>query len=806
MGRTSILALLASAAMVSTPAVAQTASEQPNGQDPKAGAPNETFSSSDDIIVTAQKRSERLQDVPLAVTAVTGEALAARQINDTSSLVQAVPSLTFQQAANPVASSFRIRGIGTSLFGLGNESSVALVVDGVVSARQTQNFTDFADIERVEVLRGPQGTLFGKNATAGVISVVTERPSRTLEARGSLTVAEMGEYRASGTVSGPLTDTIGVRLTGYYNDVGGNIRNVLTGHDANATKSWGLRGKLEWRPSDTLTFLLAGDYRKSDANCCQNVLAKIGNPFRALLTGPITVRPDSDQVWNNDQTYVKSDQQTYSLQSNLDLGSATLTSITAYQRYHLIQNQEVDAFGYAQPVYISPASSAQFDLNYGNTHIANFTQELRIASNDPGPFTYVVGGFYSNVAIDRYFSRRRAVCATGVVGQPCPSPSYQSLASFSKLKNSSIAFFGQAELKLVGGLKAIGGVRVQHESISVDGQRLGVLVAGDTPYGGTASTWAGTSASDDAVTGKAGLQYEFSRFAQAYVSYTRGYKGLGLNTEISADFANQQPVQPEHVNAYELGFKGRTTDGTFSIAAAIFRADYTNLQVQANRSDPLNGVVNYVQTNAGSSRTQGFEIEATLRPAKSFSVTAAVTFAKNRFDIDGLNCPSQFQPGAPVIAIGGARPANACYRYQYRNAAGTLLTSGPTQDVRGGSLPVSPTWRINLSPRYEASIASNLTGFVQADLSYQSDQQFALEQDPLLRQDGYALVDMSLGVRQPAHGFSLTLFVKNVFNQNYYSGMTSAALVPANLTSLDIFAIRPKNANRYFGGTLGFNF
>lgn len=345
MGRTSILALLASAAMVSTPAVAQTTSEQPNGQDPKAGAPNETFSSSDDIIVTAQKRSERLQDVPLAVTAVTGEALAARQINDTSSLVQAVPSLTFQQAANPVASSFRIRGIGTSLFGLGNESSVALVVDGVVSARQTQNFTDFADIERVEVLRGPQGTLFGKNATAGVISVVTERPSRTLEARGSLTVAEMGEYRASGTVSGPLTDTIGVRLTGYYNDVGGNIRNVLTGHDANATKSWGLRGKLEWRPSDALTFLLAGDYRKSDANCCQNVLVKIGNPFRALLTGPITVRPDSDQVWNNDQTYVKSDQQTYSLQSNLDLGSATLTSITAYQRYHLIQNQEVDAFG-----------------------------------------------------------------------------------------------------------------------------------------------------------------------------------------------------------------------------------------------------------------------------------------------------------------------------------------------------------------------------------------------------------------------------------------------------------------------------
>lgn len=789
----------AGTAFVAVPAVAQSSES-----DAAATAPEATDAG--EIVVTAQKRSERLQDVPLAVTAITGEAMAARQIGDTRDLVQAVPSLTFQQATNPVASSFRIRGVGTSLFGLGTESSVALVVDGVVSARQAQNFTDFADIERVEVLRGPQGTLFGKNATAGVISVVTARPSRELEGRVSVTVAEMDEYRASGTISGPVGDTIGVRLTGYYNDIGGNIRNVLTGDDANRTKSWGVRGKLEWQPTDRLTLLFAGDYRTSDSNCCQSVLVKVGNPLRTLVSGPITVRADSDEIWNNDTTRVKSDQQTYSLQADLDLGAATLTSITALQKYHLRQNGEVDAFGHARPIFISPASVAQFDVNAGNTHIKNFTQELRLASNGSGPFTYVLGGFYSKVSIDRYFAQRRAVCLTGVVGQPCAAPIYQSLASDADLSNESIAGFGQAELELVGGLKAIGGLRVQHEKIAVDGERFGVLVPGDALFGATASARAGTSADDTAVTGKAGLQYEFSRFAQAYGTYTRGYKGLGLDTEIRANFAGQAPVLPEHVDAYELGFKTRTVDGTFGIAVAAFLADYTNLQVQANRSDPLNGIPSFVQTNAGNSRTKGFEIEASFRPSREFTLTAAVTYADNKFDIDGLNCPQQFRPGAPTIAIGGTRPINSCYRYQFRDNAGTLRVSDPVQDVKGGTLPASPKWRVNLSPRYERDLSSNLAGFIQADLSFQSDQGFTLEQDPLLQQDGYAIVDLSLGVRQPEHGFGLTLYVKNLFDQNYYSGMTAGALVPANLTLVDSFANRPRNADRYVGATLDYRF
>src|SRR5262245_53075043 len=211
---------------------------QATAESTEASPPQEALGL-EDVIVTAQKREQRQQDVPLAVTAVTGATLENQQINDTINLVKAVPSLTFQAGNNPSNNSFRIRGVGTSLFSLGVEPSVSVVVDGVVQSRQSQNFTDFADIERVEVLRGPQGTLFGKNATAGVINIITARPTRDLLIKSSLTAAQDDEYRASGTLSGPITDTLRARLNVFYNDVGGYHTNAANGRDEGDSKGKG---------------------------------------------------------------------------------------------------------------------------------------------------------------------------------------------------------------------------------------------------------------------------------------------------------------------------------------------------------------------------------------------------------------------------------------------------------------------------------------------------------------------------------------------------------------------------------------
>ncbi|PSJ43438.1 TonB-dependent receptor [Allosphingosinicella deserti] len=761
-----------------------------------------------EIVVTAQKRVERLQDVPLAVTALSGDQLAQRQTNDTQGLVQAVPSLSFQQGSNPTNTTFRVRGVGTTLFSQGVEPSVSVVVDGVVSARQAQSFVDFADLERIEVLRGPQGTLFGRNSTAGVIHIITARPSRDFEGRFEASIAEMDEYRIKGTVSGPISDTVGARVTGYYNSVGGYLNNVTTGGESGGNEGYGVRGKLEWDVTRNLNFLLSADYRKSNAACCRTLLFSTQNPSLAALYAPVVATFRNRDVLENVPTSSSTEQATFSAQGDWDLGGATVTSITAYQSFDNYAQIDNDSLNTPVPLYVGGGNNpAKYDDQSGTVKLHNFTQELRVGSDGSRDLTYVAGVFYSKLDLDRTFRRRRAVCATGLLGQPCAAAAttFQSAQHVAELSQESIAAFGQAEYSILDGLKAIGGLRVQYEKVSVRGSRTAPILPGDVVFPAHNPGSGFREANDTAVTGKAGLQYEFSRYAQIYGTYTRGYKGLGFDTEITADFANQLAVQPEHVNAYEIGFKGRTADNKLSVAAALFLANYSNLQVQANRSDVNTGVVTFVQTNAGSTRTKGFEIEATLRPSSSFSVDAAVTYIDSSVDVDGLNCPLQFQAAAPVLT--DDFPVNSCYRRRFTAPTGTVITSGPIQDIRGGTLPAAPRWRINLSPRYEHDLpGTKLAGFVQVNLNFQSRQQFAIEQDSLLVQDAYALVDMSVGVSDQNGSYTLTMFVENLFDENYTTNLQHGTLLASTASPFDIYGQVNKDANRYFGATLGVRF
>ena len=777
---------LGAAIMWAAPAMAQ-----------DAAAPDGTMPG--DIVVTAQKRAERLQDVPLAVTAVSADMLAARQINDTTSLVTAIPSLSFQQGANPTNTSFRIRGIGTALFGQGVESSVSVVVDGVVAVRSAQGFSELADIERIEVLRGPQGTLFGKNASAGVISVTTARPSDTFEGKGEITIAEHNEYRARGTVSGPITDTLRARVSGFYSDVQGVTRNIGTDKWVNGSKSWGVRGKLEWEATPNLTFLLAGEYKKTDADCCASTLISIVNPVLQQVVGPIDASRKNRTINEDTDTYANSKSQTYSLQADWDLGAASITSITAYQKYDLEVNQPIDRINATSPLYLGTAAFAPYTFwnqNHGIVDLSAWSQELRIANNGKSDLNYVVGAFYMHSDILRPFDRRRARCTAGIVGQPCATTNivWQSAESRIRLKQDSIAAFGQADYLIVGGLRAIGGIRVQYEKGTNSGTRTAPIVAGDNVFPGNASTSGSFSAHDTAVTGKAGLQYEFSRDAQVYATYTRGYKGLGYEMEISANLANQSAIQPEHVNAYEIGFKGSTSDRTLTFSAALFQADYSNLQVQANRSDPTTGVIQFVTTNAGSSRSRGFEIEATMRPSDSFSVNAGVTYAQSRINIDGLNCPLQLQAAAPVMT---GTPINVCYR--------TAPGATPQQNLRDRPLQASPDWRITLSPRYDYE-GDKFSAFAQLGVNFTSAQYFTSELDPLTRQPSYTLVDATVGVATPDKRYSLSVFVKNLFDTNYLTSIGHNSLMSTTANPYDLVGTYNKDSSRYFGATFGARF
>jgi iron complex outermembrane receptor protein len=310
---------------------------------------------------------------------------------------------------------------------------------------------------------------------------------------------------------------------------------------------------------------------------------------------------------------------------------------------------------------------------------------------------------------------------------------------------------------------------------------------------------AGSGKSDDSVvTGKAGLQYKFSDEAQTYLTWSTGYKGRGYEVEFNADFANQTPIDPETAQAFELGYKAQLFDGALSLNTAVFHAKYEDLQVQANRGNADLGIVRFVTTNAGSSTTEGVELELMTQPLTGLTFGGGVTYMTTSVDIDGLNCSLSQQALAPVIT--GTPPVNTCYR--------TTAGATPVQNVRGGDLPNAPDWRGSLTARYEFGVpGTSWDSFVQLTGTSQSRMNFVIEQDPLTTQDGYTTVDASIGLRDADNRYRLTFFVKNVFDEHYVTLMARAStLSTATLTPDQLTGNIPKEANRYFGATFGVSF
>jgi iron complex outermembrane receptor protein len=492
------------------------------------------------VVVTAEKRTERLQDVPSAVTAVTAGDLQNLQINDSTSLLKAVPSLDFQQGANPQNSSLRIRGIGTSLFGVGTTSDVVTIIDGVSVAKNAQNYFNFNDIQRVEVLRGPQVTLFGDGASAGAINVVSEKPTDTFKASGNATIAQDSEYRTGVTLSGPVTDNVKARVSGYYNYIDGTL-DERSGGTMNGFKDWGFHGIVDWSPMDALTIQAGITLSENHDRGTQSALVYTQNPTLISLLG-ITPGPSNHLINDDKFSFVDSFAKVFSVQADYDLGDATITAITGYQYFNLTNNAEPDTIynggtALGLPVYVgctkatSANCQAEYNLNGGAFSLKQFSQELRIANNGNEKLNYVAGAYYQTMGVSRPFARARAWCAAGTLAQlgtPCTATEWDSYSSYGYIQDTSISGFGQLDYRIFDQLKALFGFRVQNETVSASGAPLGIdgtgLVYDPTNPGPGSNgatiykTFGGVtpgreSINDTMVGGKVGLQYEFNDHA-----------------------------------------------------------------------------------------------------------------------------------------------------------------------------------------------------------------------------------------------------------------------------------------------------
>ena len=295
----------------------------------------------EEVVVTARKREESLQDVSVAVTALSSAVLDSAQIFTSEDLVQMVPSLNLQKGTNARQSSFNIRGIGTESFSTAAEPSVSTMLDGVVLGRSGAAFMQLLDIERIEVLRGPQGTLFGKNSSGGVVHIITRDPSEEFEGEAMLNAAEGDEYRGGLTLSGPLSDSFGYRFTANGSTRDGWIKNYYDGDKLNSSDDWSVRGKLRWTPTETLDLKWASDYYDMDCDCTANTIRTLEafsdnqDQVDAVLQELAPVVPGDENKDTNVNSDVHSETESWghSLEANWDIGEFTLTSITAYREF-----------------------------------------------------------------------------------------------------------------------------------------------------------------------------------------------------------------------------------------------------------------------------------------------------------------------------------------------------------------------------------------------------------------------------------------------------------------------------------------
>ncbi|MEX6632266.1 TonB-dependent receptor [Hyphococcus lacteus] len=349
---------------------------------------------SDQIVVTATKRAQTLQEVPIAVSVVDAETIEKSQINDLIDLQTVVPSLRITQLQNSSQTNFTIRGFGNGANNPGIESSVGVFIDGVYRSRSAAAVLDLPTLERVEVLRGPQSTLFGKNVSAGAISITTKMPEFDW---GGSVEASYGNYDQvlfKGSLTGPLTDTLAFRVSGSTNNRKGYYTNIVDGTDQNERDRWAVRGQLLWEPTENLSFRMIGDYNKIDENCCGAVTI-LNGPATQAIGAPVAFGGLGEEITDGTDPFSRNvavDAETFnvlkgkgiSLQGDWDLGGAQLTSITAYREQSDFGNTDVDFSG------------ADLAQNPQDRSYETFTQEIRLASTGDNRLDWLIGGFYFN--------------------------------------------------------------------------------------------------------------------------------------------------------------------------------------------------------------------------------------------------------------------------------------------------------------------------------------------------------------------------------------------------------------------------
>ena len=711
------------------------------------------------IIVTAQKVEQDVQEVPISISIIGGEQLAARQIDGFDQLQYVAPGIAFNAGVNARQSATTIRGIGTGLFNIGIEASTAIAIDGVVMGREGAGIFDFADVERIEVLRGPQGTLFGKNASAGVVSIVTKGPTDTFQAEASIGYGSFDELNLSGAVSGPLSTDISARLSGYRNTREGYIENINPAAPQdllNERHEYGLRGKVKFDILPDSSLLISGDYVKRDQAAGALTYRSIspGGPGTGLLgfgvpvSGPTSLAlgivpgPENRQIASEGSFTSVMEAWGVSAEYSIGLGDFELVSLTAYREWDSDDNNDADLI----PLPF-------LAVNFGGLDQDQFSQEIRLISPRNHSFTYTLGAFYFKQDL-RQSNIQSGTAGLNLLGALPPGLLLGTNLD-SDFREENYALFGQGELALSDSLSLIAGVRVLRSE--VEGSQLKTRAAGTVgPYPGQRLSAGRESASDrdTAVVWRAGVQYFLTPDTNVFGTVSRGYKAAGIvnGLTINPVVGNALPVvQPEIPTQYEVGIRHASADRRFTANITGFYTTIDDFQAQT-LVPGATGTSIFSVANAGKVETYGFEAELSVLPFDGLSLSTAVAYTNATFD--------EF-PGAPCYALQTA--AAGCVRVNGQNV----------QDLKGKSLAQAPEWVVNALARYDFDLWADNGGFAQVGVQYRDEAQSSITNDPNTLLDDRTLVDAQLGVDFADDRISLTAFVRNLFDEDFVEAITN---------------------------------
>ena len=795
--------------------------------DPEPQAVQDATPASDgDVVVTARRRAESVQSVPIAITVVGGADIDKTGAFNVNRLQQQLPSLQFY-SSNPRNSAINIRGLGAP-FGLTNdgiEQGVGFYVDGVYIGRIGASTFDFVDVERVEVLRGPQGTLYGKNTTSGALNITTRPPSFTPEARIEVSGGNYGFVQAKTSASGPITNKLALRLSASATTRDGTIYDTTSTDHLQRQRNFGFRGQLLWNATDRLNLALSGDFNVQNPLCCVQYYARVGATQRpiarqyAALAAALNYAPPGtnpfDRVTDLDAG-INSRQEVggASLVANWDLGPATLTSVSAW-RYWDWQPQNDRDFTGLPITTVSQNPSQQNQVS----------QEIRLASNGNNKLDYTLGAFVFHQKIDTQGSQVQGSAASRFLlsGADALNPNVlNGLTSTNTIHfdNTSFAVFGKLNWALTDKLHIQPGLRVNYDRksgfyeavVSIHNSQYDFVATADNvaallaakPVGAQRTTFQNQintlapqryspEFSAWNVSGDATVSYDFASDVHAYATYARSFKsgginlsGLPLNSTSTGVDLTTQTVKPERVNSYEIGLKSQFLDRRVTLNLAGFWTDVADYQATVN-NNAINVIRGYL-ANAGKVRSRGGEFDASFRPNRrvSFYVNGAYTDARY-IDFKNAPCPPELTGGTATAPGGVTDPA------------GTPGGRSPAFcDISGQRLPGISKWAFAYGGEYNVPVGgSDAQVYVGYDGNYRS--RFSSNPSPSAYTwiEGYSLSNVRVGYRK--QGFNVFGWVRNAFDRNYFE------LLSTQSGSTGLIVGQPGDPRTY-GGTISRSF